>query len=297
MKNKLLKDLWNYQDGFSETSLCWRESNTSYLDKYHDKLPFVMNINPQGFRSGYDFLNLPDNTFKIGFFGCSVTNGVGLCEEHIWSDMFTKEFNKRYNKNAIGLNFGKAGCSNDYIAWNIEKVLEEIDLDLVCVMFTTTNRRTFAKPHSDVWSLLPTQIKHPFVNIINNPRWGPVVNKEVSPEDFNCLVKWMFSDENDHLNLHNNIRLCEKVLSDKRVPFLFNKLYEGYDKAFESSISINTLQEEHEAMTSLEATDLSQARALDWDVEDKSGHHGIVFHKMSTEKFLKQYEDNINKTT
>jgi hypothetical protein len=303
MKNPLLKDLWHYQNGFSEKTICHPSAyhNKDYLKKYKDSIEKNRPINPQGFRSHYDFLDLPEDTFKIGFFGCSITEGVGLCEEHIWISMFLEEFKNRYNKNAIALNFGKGGCSNNYITWNVEKAFEEVDLDLVCVQFTQSIRRTFAKPHKSIQSKLPQWLQNlPFVNIIFSDDWGPARNGNISMQDFNCLRNWICSDENNYLNTIGNIKLTRTFLREKNVPFILNKIIDTKspatglpDRGEEFNVDINLLRSAAEAANK-NGQELSYARALDFNDSIKSGHPGLVYHEEMAKTYLNQYEKIIN---
>lgn len=295
MKNPLLKDLWHYQDGFSEKTICHPSAyhNKDYLKKYKHSIEKNRPINPQGFRSHYDFLDLPEDTFKIGFFGCSITEGVGLCEEHIWISMFLEEFKNKYNKNAIALNFGKGGCSNNYITWNVEKAFEEVDLDLVCVQFTQSIRRTFAKPHKSIQSKLPQWLQNlPFVNIIFSDDWGPAVNGNISMEDFNCLRNWMSSIENNYLNTIGNIKLTKSFLNEKKIPFILNKIVEPSDWEVKFDIGIDTLFSS--AIKMKETKDLSYSKGLDYSETLPIGHPGLVYHEEMAKTYLNQYEKIIN---
>ena len=297
MKNKLLKNLWHYQNGFTEKTICHPQMyrNQDYINEFKDSLSFNRPVNPQGFRSHYDYENLPDDTFKIGFFGCSFTEGIGLCEDHIWINMFLEEFKKKHNKNAIALNFGKGGCSNDYITWNIEKAFEEVDLDLVCVQFTQIIRRTFAKPDESIQKKLPGWLRDlPFVNVIFSDLWGPVKNKHISTKDFNILKDWMCSDENNALNTINNIKLCKSFLKEKKIPFVLNKISDKkYDCSdFEYNAGCGILKEADTIMEENDKINPAYSRALDYKPKE-GGHPGFLYHKNLAETYLKQYEEII----
>ena len=306
MKNKLLKDLWHVQDGFSEVPIChegtW-SNNPYYYKKYKDSPGFFTTKNPQGFRSKYDFSKLPEDAFKIGFFGCSITEGVGLCDGHRWVDMFLEEFKTKYNKNAIGLNFGKAACSNDYVLYNIEKALEEVELDLVCCLLPTTNRRTFASPDSSKLKL-PPWLNLPFVNLICSKGWGPYASGQVDRNEYECLTRWIFTDENNYLNFSTNVRCIRYFLKEKNIPFILNKNEDSLfkdgewlgDRTNVFGINVKFMDVARKISNNPEL-DFAYSKGLDFNVEKNcEGHPGIAYHEEVTKVFLKDYED-INKTT
>ena len=270
-----LKHLWKYNHSFTKQKLCFNvdgPNNVDYANMFPQK-EFI--INPQGFRSEYDFRVLPKDSYKIGFFGCSFTQGIGLVDQHIWTHLLTERIKDKYHSNAICLNFGMGGCSNDYIFWNLVKAVETFCLDFVFILYTTVHRRLFVNPKP---------ISSKFSHWINMHSWGPLRSKLVSQNDFDVIGNWEFSDEADQLNTMHNVMCCRSLLEHRNIPYVdIGPLY-SENKYIADILPSRFTDGAYSAMEKENRSEYKKAR--------DNIHPGVTFHRVLTNEFYKQYEEN-----
>lgn len=272
--NSELQDLWKIQNGFSSKQISYKLHNTEYVKVCSST---ECTVNPQGFRSSYDFKNLGkhSNKFKIGFFGCSLVEGIGLSEEHMWVNML---LNKIGDRNVIGLNFGKGGCSNEYIFWNLIKAHYTIGLDMVIILYTSPNRRLFVNPNH--------KQNTAFMHWINSPHWGPYQNKLISDQEFEIIKNFEFSQEADNLNILQCVTSCRTFIKENNLLSIERAWSKNIEGSF-GSYSLKSIDHCYNNMN--KESRISHRHAADWT--GKNGHPGITFNETLSEYIFKDYEE------
>ena len=151
-----------------------------------DEHNWKYNINEFGFRGDW---NLNSNNKKIGFFGCSVTAGVGVREEYTFPHLVSAHCN-----NFEYFNFGTTGASIQRISKIVSLVNKHIDLDYIILTLPATARMSY---------------KHP-IGILTDSIPGEVTNK-------NQKIYDIFDQEEFDLYAVDYIRLMSLELKNKHV--------------------------------------------------------------------------------
>lgn len=146
---------------FSDYSTQWSKKQECHIsdyihyseEKYFDGPDFKYFINEDGFRSK-SFLEFNSNNINILFLGCSITQGVGLPDECMWT---TKLVNKIKNdipdKQIDQYNLSIAGAGIDLIVKNLITFLNTVGKpDYVFAYFPQISR-------SIIWD------KHEYINV------------------------------------------------------------------------------------------------------------------------------------
>jgi hypothetical protein len=128
---------WN-SDGFelsSYSNTLKKRINKTYTTEDGD----ISNLctytyNELGFRGD----SIKKEGFKVMSLGCSITEGFGVNDNETWPHQLCKLI-----PNAVDLNFGCGGRSNDYISRCLLSFYDYIQPDLVLIMYTEPHRREF----------------------------------------------------------------------------------------------------------------------------------------------------------
>jgi len=102
----------------------------------------IYKYNNMGYRSNDDYIP-NDPSKKIMFFGCSVTEGVGVEYEDCWPAIVTKEFSKKMGQTYKNYNLSYNGCSCEHIARIFYQTVDLYNPDLVIILWTSTDRREY----------------------------------------------------------------------------------------------------------------------------------------------------------
>ena len=89
--------------------------------------------------------------FKIMSIGCSFTEGIGVNDTETWPHQFTNLI-----PNAVDMNFGTGGRSNDFVARCLLTYYDLIKPDLVLIMYTNPQRREIYTKDNGVEPFMPT---------------------------------------------------------------------------------------------------------------------------------------------
>jgi len=158
--------------------------------------------NQLGFRGD----SLPLTGKKIMAVGCSHTEGIDVNDDETWPYHLSKLLECSH------INLGFTGRSNDYISRCVLTFTEEIQPDLVCIMYTYPERREY---YTESGGIEPY---HP------NP-WGWF---EENISEFNYISH--LSNKNDNfINWYKNHLLISNYLENKNIPFVWNGTFLNTD--------------------------------------------------------------------
>lgn len=148
-----------------------------------------------------------DSIYKDGFrimsVGCSHTEGVGVSDSETWPHHFSKLI-----PNAVDLNAGFGGRSNDYIARCIITMVDTFRPNLVNIMYTYPSRKEYYRYNGDL---------EPFHM---NP-WGYFEEENEGKEEYKAIAR-VTHDENDLINWYKNHLLITNFLQLRNIPYTWN---------------------------------------------------------------------------
>jgi hypothetical protein len=148
-----------------------------------------------------------DSIYKDGFrimsVGCSHTEGVGVSDTETWPHHFSKLI-----PNAVDLNAGFGGRSNDYIARCIITMVDTFRPNLVNIMYTYPSRKEYYRYNGDL---------EPFHM---NP-WGYFEEENEGKEEYKAIAR-VTHDENDLINWYKNHLLITNFLQLRNIPYTWN---------------------------------------------------------------------------
>jgi hypothetical protein len=148
-----------------------------------------------------------DSIYKDGFrimsVGCSHTEGVGVSDGETWPHYFSKLI-----PNAVDLNAGFGGRSNDYIARCIITMVDTFRPNLVNIMYTYPSRKEYYRYNGDL---------EPFHM---NP-WGYFEEENEGKEEYKAIAR-VTHDENDLINWYKNHLLITNFLQLRNIPYTWN---------------------------------------------------------------------------
>jgi hypothetical protein len=142
--------------------------------------------------------------FKIMSIGCSLTEGVGVNDNETWPYQFAN-----YIPNAVNLNLGTGGRSNDFITRCLLTYYDLIKPDLVLIMYTNPQRREVYTNDNGIEPFMPTA------------RWGWLETTEQGREVQNHLVS-LQNENADFINWYKNHLLIKYFLETKKCNWLWN---------------------------------------------------------------------------
>jgi len=99
------------------------KSKIHITENITDGPEFVYKINKYGFRTNH-LEKLNKKNVNVLFLGCSITSGVGLPEELIWTSLVTKELKKRFG-NVVSYNLAVHGSGVDQNFHNLRVFIEK----------------------------------------------------------------------------------------------------------------------------------------------------------------------------
>jgi hypothetical protein len=143
------------------------------------------------------------NGFKVMSIGCSITEGVGLNDNETWSHQLCKLI-----PNAVDLNFGCGGRSNDYISRCLLSFYDYVQPDLVLIMYTEPHRREFYTTDGGI---------EPFYY---NP-WGYFSEDEAGRLEHLSLLN-LSNTHSDFQNWYKNHLVISNFLETKKCKWYWN---------------------------------------------------------------------------
>ena len=109
-------------------------------------------INEYGFRDPW---RLETNTKKIGFFGCSVTFGVGLDSRYTFTNLVEQAYGSTFVES---INLGVGGSSIQRMAKLVSSAIRVIDFDAIVLTLPTTDRFLVTDHENVLTDMLPSFI-------------------------------------------------------------------------------------------------------------------------------------------
>ena len=148
--------------------------------------------------------------FKVMSIGCSLTEGVGVNNNQTWPAQFCSHI-----PNSVNLNFGVSGRSNDYISRCLISHCDEIQPDLVLILYTFNHRREIYTQSEQI---------EPY---IFGQSWGYLEETE----DGRIIQKTkdeLQNNTDDFINWYKNHLLITNYLENKKIPFIWNSVDTDY---------------------------------------------------------------------
>jgi hypothetical protein len=147
-----MQSLGLFQYSESETKDCYKVGWVKYSSEEEERLSpkiwqpeFGYYINDIGFRGEYPSV---DDKKILGFFGCSVTFGVGLSEDETYARLIAQHFNKKY------LNLGITGVGCHRIALTFSAATRVWDIETAVVMLPRYTRLHYVDKGNHIHSIL-----------------------------------------------------------------------------------------------------------------------------------------------
>ena len=140
---------------------------------------------------------------RIMSVGCSHTEGIGVHNHQTWSHYLT-----RMMKSGVDLNLGVNGRSNDYISRAILTWVDELNPDLVLVMYTYPHKREYHREEGKLEPYHPKPWGYFDEELEGREKWVNMINLNTKEEDF---VNW-----------YKNHLLVSNYLKNKEIPFIWN---------------------------------------------------------------------------
>jgi hypothetical protein len=190
-------EISSFRHGLSE------RINTTYNGSGSDKTGLcTYSYNELGFRGD----SPTKEGFKIMSIGCSITEGVGVNDNETWSHQLCKLI-----PNAVDLNFGFGGRSNDYIVRCLLSYYDLIQPDLVLIMYTETHRREFYNKDGGI---------EPF----HHKAWGYFDETDDGKNEHNAHLT-LLNKNNNFINWYKNHLLIKLFLESKKCNWVWNGWY------------------------------------------------------------------------
>lgn len=115
-------------------------------------------INEYGFRDPW---RLETNTKKIGFFGCSVTFGVGVDSKCTFSNLVEQAYGSTFVES---INFGIGGSSIQRMAKLVSSAIKVINFDAIVLTLPTTDRFLVLDNENRFADMVPRFTRHTVEN-------------------------------------------------------------------------------------------------------------------------------------
>jgi len=194
------------KDTFDITNFKWflsERKNKSFTNSGSDNTTNnLYTYNELGFRGD----SLPLVGKKLMAVGCSHTEGISVNDDETWPHYLSTLLNYSH------INFGFTGRSNDYISRCILTFTEEIQPDLVCIMYSYPNRREY---YTEEGGVEPFHISP----------WGYF---EENRDLHKNQVELSNSNE-DFINWYKNHLLITNFLKNKNIPYIWNGVFLNTD--------------------------------------------------------------------
>jgi hypothetical protein len=204
------------KEGFDVASYRWKleeRINQKFNGSGSDNTGLcTYSYNELGFRGD----SIYKDGFKIMSIGDSHTEGVGVSDNKTWSHQLCKLI-----PDAVDLNFGFGGRSNDYIVRCLLSYYNTIKPDLVLIMYTYPSRKEYYKTNGDL---------EPF----HTSPWGYFTDDIEGKEEYKAIEK-ITHNENDFINWYKNHLLITYFCKLHNIPMIWNGCF----------LDDNTMQEEN----------------------------------------------------
>jgi len=198
---------WNI-DTFDITNYKWflsERKNKSFKRSGSDNsVQTEYTYNQLGFRGD----SLPLVGKRLLAIGCSHTEGIGVNDDETWPYYLSQLLDYSH------INFGFTGRSNDYISRSILTFTEEIQPDLICIMYSYPERREYYTSENGIEPFHPTP-------------WGWFAKQDNS-DYFTSKLK-LSNDNEDFINWYKNHLLITNFLKNKKIPYIWNGVFIGTD--------------------------------------------------------------------
>lgn len=175
-----------------------------------------------------------DRYQSIMFAGCSVTEGIGLPEKHIWHSFMTDMLRPQFEKVLLPFNFGKGGISIDTITRIVYNTIQNRDYhpDMVCLLLPPIHRQEFIlfNGHSwTTWNMLPQ------LPPSNNQH---IVYTDLYNKHFDTTPRQLIH------NCFRNLLLLKWLLKEKNIPWYFGFWANDLDdKYLDSNMGTNNFDD------------------------------------------------------
>jgi len=156
--------------------------------------------NELGFRGD----SIKKEGFKVMSLGCSITEGVGVSDSETWPAQFCSHI-----ENAVNLNFGTGGRSNDFICRCLMSYYDLIKPDLVLIMYTFPPRREIYTEDNSIKAYIPTKV------------WGKSLETKEGQSIQNSL-DILQNENSDFINWYKNHMLIKLFLESKKCNWLWD---------------------------------------------------------------------------
>jgi len=195
--------------------------NSTTFDVTNHKWPLRDRINKSFTTSGSDNTSINTYTYnELGFrgnslpltddklmaIGCSHTEGIGVNDDETWPHYLSNLLNYSH------INFGFTGRSNDYIARCIISHVDEINPNLICIMYTYPSRREYYNNINGV---------EPF----HTSPWGWFDENE---GEYESMIN-LSNPNDDFINWYKNHLLITNYLQNKKIPYIWNGIFLNTD--------------------------------------------------------------------
>jgi len=160
----------------------------------------VYTYNELGFRAD----SIYKDGFKVMSIGCSLTEGVGVNNNETWPAQFSKLI-----PNAVNMNFGTGGRSNDFICRCLMSYYDLIKPDLVLIMYTYPHRKEFYTNDGGIEPFIPSL------------KWGYMEETNTGQTIQNNLSQ-IQNDNEDLINWYKNHQLIKLFLELKKCNWSWN---------------------------------------------------------------------------
>jgi len=231
LKNKVSVNLWDKTDfydwNYCGMSLQWMspDSPKNYWKKFVDKNfskhntygidDIIYHYNSRGFRRSdmkpFDFEDCDHHYPCILVSGCSLTEGIGLPEHHIWHSFLVEKLKKQIKTPIAKFNLGKGEKSTDTVVRYVYSVIQNSEIlpDLVLLLLPPVHRREVIiideRNSFKIWHFMP-----------NISESAPKFYKNLHDkkmENLNYLGCYH--------NVFKNLLLLKWFLESKKIPWYF----------------------------------------------------------------------------
>lgn len=219
-----LDELWHYAEIGIPTNIS-RNSYVRYTSTYEQQNSEVVEndwdyyFNEYGFRGKW---RLNTDAKKIGFFGCSITFGVGVQEHQIFSNL-VESFYGSDKVSAVNLGMGGSGIHR--IAKLVSAAVRVIDFDAVVLTLPASTRFLISTAENQMVDVVPNFTKNEF-SAVEKFVYGEYFGKPSLDMFYVDYIHWI----NSELKLANpkmrvlwtswcvdTYRILEKVIDTKEL--------------------------------------------------------------------------------
>lgn len=191
-------------------------------------------LDPIDFRDGSPAGTKRDNDFNyasILYGGCSVTEGIGLPEEHIWHSFLHNQISADANQPILKFNIGRGGASIDTVVRFTYISIEHkgCNPDLVYLLLPPVGRRELivndeAQEKTFIWHYIP------LLGLFDTV---PVIKRVNEIQDTNINIRQQYHDA------FKNLLFLKAFLKSKNIPWFFSFWTNEFDLGHIKTIAEN----------------------------------------------------------